>query len=221
MTAEPEAAPRPHAHALRPFAALRERNPRADAKPQARPIARRAGRNFLHPPATLAQRVTRLVVADEQHAAPHSVLPADARTPARPRRESFSALHSRSSATGRFAADLPRADCLRRSRRRAATPTKQPSSWPASCSHVSRLVLLRLDRGCCPPALRRSRLRVREPGLAVPVPGIPQRRVRAAAGDQLLVRADLVEKALFDHGDPVGVVRRVQAMGDRDDGPPV
>ena len=57
--------------------------------------------------------------------------------------------------------------------------------------------------------------------LTISVPGVPERRVRAAAGDQLFVRADFVEKAFLDHSHTIGVVRGVEPMRDCNHGSPV
>ena len=53
------------------------------------------------------------------------------------------------------------------------------------------------------------------------LPGLPQGGVGSAVLEQLVVRADLAEEAVLDDRDAVGVVRGVQAMGDRDDRPAV
>src|SRR5699024_9012688 len=49
------------------------------------------------------------------------------------------------------------------------------------------------------------------------LPGVPQRGVVAAGRDELGVRADLADAATVDHRDAVRVVRRVEAVRDRDD----
>lgn len=51
------------------------------------------------------------------------------------------------------------------------------------------------------------------------MPGLPERRVGALLLDELVVRAELGELAVLDDGDAVGVVRRLEAVGNRYDGP--
>ena len=52
-------------------------------------------------------------------------------------------------------------------------------------------------------------------------PGLPERGVRAAVGQQLVVRAELLEQPVLDDRDAVGVVRGVEAVRDRHDRPPL
>jgi hypothetical protein len=51
----------------------------------------------------------------------------------------------------------------------------------------------------------------------VTVPRIPERRVGAVLRPELVGRPDLAETPVLDDRDAVGVVRGVQAVGDRDD----
>jgi hypothetical protein len=50
------------------------------------------------------------------------------------------------------------------------------------------------------------------------MPRVPQGRVRAVGRHQLVVRAEFRHHASVHHGDPVGVVRGMQPVRDRDDG---
>ena len=51
------------------------------------------------------------------------------------------------------------------------------------------------------------------------MPGVPQGGVRAVGRDQVVVAAELGDPAVLHHRDPVGVVRGVEPVRDRDDGP--
>lgn len=74
MLSEPEAVPRPLARAVRYGLAPRKPDPRSDAKPGTRSIARRVRRDFIHPPTALALGVAGRAVADEQDSPSNSVL---------------------------------------------------------------------------------------------------------------------------------------------------
>src|SRR5580698_6075530 len=49
------------------------------------------------------------------------------------------------------------------------------------------------------------------------LPGVPQGRVTAARGQQLVVGAELGDRTVLDDGDAVGVKGGVQPVHDRDD----